>query len=83
MAIRQRPKDNQAGAEAKVDIEDEVEILVVGEETNGFQAEVEEGMLEEEWDRDLEEGAMHQLICLHAMCAGCKAIWLVTGPKAH
>ena len=66
-----------------MDSEDEVEILAVGEETHGFQAEAEEGILEEEWDRDLEEGAMHQLIRLHAMCAGCEAIWLVTVPKAH
>ena len=66
-----------------MDSEDEVEMLAVGEETHGFQVEAEEGMLEEEWDRDLEEGAMHQLIRLHAMCAGCEAIWLMTGHKAH
>ena len=42
-----------------MDSEDEVEILAVGEETHGFQAEAEEGILKEEWDRDLEEGAMH------------------------
>ena len=58
-----------------MDTEDEVEILTVGEETHGFQVEAEEGMLEEEWDRDLEEGAMRQLIRLHVMCAGCVAIW--------
>ena len=33
-----------------MDSEDEVEILAVGEETHGFQAEAEEGILEEEWD---------------------------------
>ena len=66
-----------------MDSEDEVEILAVGEETHGFQVEAEEGMLEEEWDNAQEEGAMHQLIRLHAMCAGCEAIWLVTVPKAH
>ena len=66
-----------------MDIEEEVEILTVGEETHGFQAEEEEGMLEEEWDRDLGEGAIHQLIRLHAMCAGCVAIWPVIVPKAH
>ena len=66
-----------------MDSEDEVEILAVGEETHGFQAGAEEGILEEEWDRDLEEGAMHQLIRLHVTCAGCEAIWLVTVPKAH
>ena len=42
-----------------MDSEDEVEILAVGEETHGFQADAEEGILEEEWDRDLEAGAMH------------------------
>ena len=66
-----------------MDTEDEVEILEVGEETNGFQEEAEEGILEEEWDRDLEEGVMHQQIHLHAMCAGCVAIWPMTVPKAH
>ena len=63
--------------------EDEVEILAVGEETHGYQAEEEEGILEEEWDNALEEGAMHQQIHLHAMCAGCEAIWLVTVPKSY
>ena len=63
--------------------EDEVAILAVGEETHGFQAEAEEGILEEEWDNAQEEGAMHQLIRLHAMCAGCVAIRAVTVPKAH
>ena len=81
--MRQRPKDNQIGAEAKVDTEDEVKILAVGEETHGFQAEPEEGMREEEWDKDLEEETMHQLILLHVMCAGCEAIWLVTVPMAR
>ena len=82
VAIRQRPKGNLIGAEVKVDTEVEVEmLLVVGEETHGFQAEAEEGMLEEEWDRDWEEEAMHQLILLHAMCAGYVAIWPVTVPK--
>ena len=66
-----------------MDTEEEVEILAVGEETHGFQAEAEEGMLDEEWDRDLEEGAIHRLLHLHATCAGCEAIWLVTVPKAH
>ena len=66
-----------------MDIEEEVEILTVGEETHAFQAEAEEGMLEEEWDRDLEEGALHHQICLHVMYVGCVAIWPVTVPKAH
>ena len=66
-----------------MDTEDEVEILAVGEETHGFQAEAEEGILEEEWDRDLEEGALHQQIRLHVMYLGCVAIWPVTVPKAH
>ena len=64
-----------------MDSEDEVEMLAVGEETHGFQAEAEEGILEEEWDNAREEGAMHQLIRLHAMCAGYVAIWPVTVPK--
>ena len=66
-----------------MDTEHEVEMLAVGEETHGFQAEAEEGILEEEWDNVQEEGAIHQLIYLHAMCAGCVAIWPVTVPKAH
>ena len=46
-AKRQGPKDNKIGAEAKVDTEVEVEMLLaVGEETHGFQAEAEEGILE-------------------------------------
>ena len=66
-----------------MDSEDEVEILAVGEETHGFQAEAEEGILEEEWNNAQEEGVMHLLLHLHAMCAGYEAIWLVTVPKAH
>ena len=67
-----------------VDIEVEVEmLLVVGEETRGFRAEVGEGMLEEEWDRDLVEGMLHHLAHLHVMCLGCMAIWPVTVPKAR
>ena len=66
-----------------MDSEDEEVQLAVGEETHGFRAEAEGGTLEEEWDRDLEEGALHRLIRLHAMCAGCVAIWPVTVPKAH
>ena len=84
MAIRQRPKDNLIGAKVEVDTEVEVKVLLaVGEENHGFQAEAKEGMLEEEWDNNLEEGAMHCLIHLHAMCAGCMAIWPVTVPKAQ
>ena len=50
MVLKRRPKDNQIGAEVKVDIfvvdiEVEVEMLLTaGEETLGFRAEVEEGM---------------------------------------
>ena len=66
-----------------MDTEEEVEILAVGEKIHGFQVEAKEGILEEEWDRDLEEEAMHQLILLHVMYAGCVDIWLVTVPKAH
>ena len=89
MVLRQRPKDNQIGAEVKVDIfvvdiEIEVEMLLVaGEETLGFRAEAEEGMLEEEWDRDLVEGMLHHLTHLRAMCAGYMAIWPVTIPKTR
>ena len=66
-----------------MDIEEEVEILTVGEETHGFQAEAEEGMLEEEWDKDLEEGAMHHQIRLHVMYVGCVAIWPVAVSETH
>ena len=66
-----------------MDIEEEVEILTMGEETHGFQAEAEEEILEEEWDNAQEEGALHQQILLHAVCVGYEAIWLVTVPKAH
>ena len=72
--IKQGPKDNLIGVEVKVDSEDEVAILAVGEETHGFQAKVQEGILEEEWDNAQEGGAIHQLIHLHAMCARCVAI---------
>ena len=89
MVLRQGPKDNQIGAEVKVvisvvDTGEEVELLLAaGEETHGFQAEAEEGMLEDEWDDDLEEETLHQRIHLHAMCVGCEAIWPVTVPKVR
>ena len=89
MVLRQGSKDNQIGAEVKViisvvDTEEEVELLLTaGEETLGFQAEAKEGMLEDEWDNDLEEETLHQRIHLHAMCVGCEAIWLATVPKTR
>ena len=57
-------------------------LLVAGEETHGFRAEAEEGMLEDEWDKDLEEETLY-LIHLHATCVGYEAIWLVTVPKTR
>ena len=89
MVIRQAPKDNQIGAEVKVDVfvvdsENEEEILLMeGEEIHGFQEGAEEEMQEEEWDRRLEEETMDHLIHLDAMCAGCVIIWAVTVPKAQ
>ena len=82
MVLKQRPKDNQIGAEVKVDIFVVEMLLAAGEETHGFWTEAEEGLLEQEWDKDLEEGTMRHLIHLHAMCAGCVAIWARDCPQS-
>ena len=67
-----------------VDLEVEVVILDdEGEETSGFLAEVEDGTLEDELDRGLEDGILLELILRGAMCVGCVAIWPVTFPRTQ
>ena len=61
----------------------EVEVAMLGkeeEETSGFQAEEEAGILVEDLDRDQEDDRQEQILWL-AMCVGCVAIWPVTVPK--
>ena len=50
------------------------------EETYGFQAEEEAGILVEDLDRDQEDDRQEQTLWL-ATCVGCVAIWPVTVPK--
>ena len=65
-----------------VDLEVEVVMLDdVGEETFGFPAEFEEGTLEEESDRGLEDGILLELILRLLTFVGCVAIWPVTVPR--
>ena len=61
----------------------EVEVAMLDkeeEETSGFQAEEEEGILVEDLARDQEDDRQEQILWL-AMCVGCVAIWPVTVPK--
>ena len=61
----------------------EVEVAMPGkeeEETYGFQAEEEAGILVEDLDRDQEDDRQEQILWL-ATCVGCVAIWPVTVPK--
>ena len=61
----------------------EVEVAMLDkeeEETSGFQAEEEAGILVEGLARDQEDDRQEQILWL-AMCVGCVAIWPVTVPK--
>ena len=65
-----------------LDLEVEVVMLDdVGEEIFGFLAEFEEGTLEEESDRGLEDGILLELILRLVTFVGCVAIWPVTVPR--
>ena len=61
----------------------EVEVAMLDkeeEETSGFQAEEEAGILVEDLAKDQEDDRQEQILWL-AMCVGCVAIWPVTVPK--
>ena len=61
----------------------EVEVAMLDkeeEETSGFQAEEEAGILVEDLARDQEDDRQEQILWL-AMCVGCVAIWPVTVPR--
>ena len=61
----------------------EVEVAMLDkeeEETSGFQAEEEAGILVEDLARDQEDDRQEQILWL-AMCVGCMAIGPVTVPK--
>ena len=61
----------------------EVEVAMLDkeeEETSGFQAEEEAGILVEDLARDQEDDRQEQILWL-ATCVGCVAIWPVTVPR--
>ena len=61
----------------------EVEVAMLDkeeEETSGFHAEEEAGILVEDLARDQEDDRQEQILWL-VTCVGCVAIWPVTVPK--